>query len=131
MKSLFLVLAIYSTILVGCKLANPENAISQMDSYWRIYENRQYDSLRIFYIPKGDNPKERLSNLLNELKKVDDRLGRVIEVRLTRSTTKVSLEGKFIDLDYEIIYKTVVVSHKFTFKEEEGIYKIYEHTVNV
>ena len=129
MKILLTSFAFISTVFFGCSLAKPEGAITLMDSYWKLYERKQYDSLRTFYIPKGDNPQERLSGMLNELKNVDNRFGKVIEVRLTKSTSENSFEdGKSVRLEYEVIYENAIIPHSFYFKEEKGIYKILEHS---
>jgi hypothetical protein len=100
-----------------------------MDSYWKFYEKKQYDSLRTFYIPKGDNPQERLSVVLDEVKNVDSRFGEVSEVRLTKSTSENSFEdGKSVTLEYEVVYENAVIPHSFHFKEVNGVYKILEHS---
>jgi hypothetical protein len=59
--------AFLCVITVACSIPKPDLAISKMEQYWQYYKVENYDSLKAFYIPKGENPAKKMTWLLNPL----------------------------------------------------------------
>lgn len=117
---------------LGCSIPRADEAVSQMNQYWEHYKVENYDSLRSFYIPKGDNPEERIKNLFNALHSLHTKYGNVRNVKLVETTTSKSLEkGDRIDLVYEVEFDKKVINNQFSFKKDrDGKLRIIDHAFN-
>jgi hypothetical protein len=111
-------------------MPKPDLAISKMEKYWQYYRVENYDSLRAFYIPKGENSDERLSSLFNTLHSLHENYGSVRSVNLVEESASKSLEnGDRIELIYEVEFDKKVIKNQFSFaKDGSGNFKIMDHS---
>src|SRR5687768_760285 len=114
LKNATILLAIF--LFVRCSIPNPDDTIKGMEQYWDHFKAENYDSLRAFYIPKGNTPEQKLNDLMAALHNVRERFGKIDSVRLLRFESAVDTKnGKQIDLDYVVFYEKKPFMHQFKF----------------
>jgi hypothetical protein len=111
-------------------MPKPEKTAATMEKYWNFYKVENYDSLKTFYIPKGNNPDEKYKDLCKALHGLHENYGNVHNVLLTgQSATKSLGEGETIGLTYEVEFEKKVINHEFSFKKDDkGEFRIMDHT---
>ena len=130
-KSIFIsAIAFLCMFILACGMPNANVAISKMEKYWQYYRIENYDSLRTFYIPKGDNPNERLNSLFGAFRNLHKNYGSVRSIKLIEMTTSKSLDnGDRIELTYEVEFEKEVINNQFSFaKDEDGKFKILDQS---
>lgn len=129
-KSMHVTLIAFLFVFISCKMPKPDLAISTMERYWQYYKVENYDSLKAFYIPKGDNPDERLNSLFGALHNLHENYGSVRSINLIeKSASKSTEKGDRIELIYEVQYDKKVINNQFSFaKDENGEFKIIDHS---
>lgn len=122
-------LALLFTI-IGCSMPQSDAAVSKMEQYWKYYKVENYDSLKSFYIPKGDNPEKRLNDLFSALHNLHNNYGNVHNVSLIEKSASKSLDkGDRIELIYEVEYEKKVIHNQFSFaKDKNGEFKILDQS---
>lgn len=122
--------ALLCVFIIACNMPKADLTISKMEQYWQYYRVENYDSLRAFYIPKGDNPNERLNSLFNALHNLHENYGSVRSVNLVEKSTSKSIDkGDRIELKYEVEFDKKFINNQFSFaKDENGKFKIIDHS---
>src|SRR4051794_7153849 len=90
MKSIYCCLIFLSMLMVACHLPDTKKTVATMEHYWNYLKVENYDSLKIFYIPKGDNPDEKYKSLSAALHQLHEKYGNIRNVSLTSQTATSS-----------------------------------------
>ena len=123
-------IAFLCLFFLACNMPNADGTISKMEKYWQYYRVENYDSLRAFYIPKGDNSNEQLSALFGAFHNLHEKYGSVRSVNLVEKSTSKSIDkGDRIELTYEVEFEKKVINSQFSFaKDGDGEFKIIDHS---
>jgi hypothetical protein len=131
MKKLFTIVVLAA--LIGCSLPDTEKPLTEMEKYWQVYQQKQYNNLYKFYSPGKFADSLAFNDWSNQIKELDDRFGTPRQISLTGSSTEASLaNGKTVQLDYQVDYQNAIKVHHFIFREEkDGEYKIAAHDIDM